>query len=166
MSREEMHRVRALSHRGKWLQNSTPDSPRSGVPQLNVLLQRLLNENTELRTTGNIVDRADVTTTLVRCAHAPVEAHDLVAHWIDVIGRVEILQLMREQLADTEKNERSYAEKMVVLGVVHHRGDLTIFVAINVNATINGQRGQFVIFLVLLDVLGAKSGLKEDKENR
>lgn len=108
------------------------------------------------------MDRADVAATFVGTPHAPVEAYDLVADRVDVIGRVEVLQLMRQQLPDAEEDERADAQQMVVLRMVHDCGDLAILVAVHVDATVHGQGGELVVLLALLHVLRAEGGLEEE----
>lgn len=56
------------------------------------------------------MNRADVTAPLVDPPHAPVEPHDLIAYWVDVVRRVEVLQLVRQQLSDVEENKAADSE--------------------------------------------------------
>lgn len=48
--------------------------------------------------------------------------------------------------------------------MVHDCGDLTILVTIHVDATVNGQGGELVVFLVLLHVLRTEGALEEAVE--
>lgn len=56
------------------------------------------------------MNRTNVAATFVGPSHTPVEAYDLVTDRVDVIGRVKILQLMRQQLTDAEEDQRSDAQ--------------------------------------------------------
>lgn len=110
------------------------------------------------------MNRTDIATTFIRASHAPIESHDLVADRIDVVGRMEILQLMRQQLPDAEEDERANTQQVIVLRMMHHRGDLAILVTVHVDATIDRQGSELVVLLVLLHMLRTICALEETEE--
>ena len=71
-----------------------------------------------------LFDGADVAAALVHHTRTPVEAHDLVADGVDVVGRVEGRQLVRQDLAHRQERQRSYPQQRVLIRVVHHRSNL------------------------------------------
>jgi hypothetical protein len=131
------------------LENLEPDGAGGGGAHLEVGVSRLLHEHAELGAAGVVVHRADVAAALVEEAHAPVDARDLVADRVDEVLRVEVGQLVRQQLAHVQENQAAHAQQVALVRVVHHRRHLSVFVSVHVNSAENGQRRQLRLFFAL-----------------
>lgn len=57
------------------------------------------------------------------------DTHDLVPYGVDVVGRVEGVQLVRQQVPGAEEDEPAHADEVVCVGVQHHRRHLPLLVA-------------------------------------
>ena len=85
------------------------------------LTLRLVDDDGEVGPTVDFLDGARVAAALVDDARAPVEADDLVADRVDVVGRVEGGQLVRQDLPHREERQRSHSQEVVLFRVtVHH----------------------------------------------
>lgn len=77
------------------------------------------------------------------------KTYNLISNRIDVVGRVECGQLVRQQMARAEEYEAPDSDQMVGVGVEHHRGHLPLLVSGHVYATLHAQRSEFIVFFIL-----------------
>lgn len=74
---------------------------------------------------------------------------DLISDWIDVVFRVEIPELVWQELAHGNENQGSHPEDVLVNARCHHFGDLSVLIALDVDATVDGQGVELLVLFPL-----------------
>ena len=69
------------------------------------------------------------------------------------------MELVRQKLTDIEKGEAANPESVLVDALGHDLGHLPVLVAVDVDTSVDSERGQLLILLTLGDVLVAKDRL-------
>ena len=115
--------------------------------------------NVKLRLVVHLNDAAGVGPALVQFTQRPVVTDNLVPDRIDELFVVEVVQLMRQDLADRVEEKRADSQDLGVDAVSHHLGHLPVLVALDVNAAVDGERCELLILLTLGHVLVAVNAL-------
>jgi len=60
--------------------------------------------------------------------------YNLVSNRINVVGRVEGLELVGQQLAHTEEDEAAHTQQVIMI-LMHHSRNLAVFVTVHIHSS-------------------------------
>ena len=80
--------------------------------------------------------------------------YNLVSNRINVVGCVEGLELVGQQLTHTEEDEAAHTQQVIMI-LMHHGCNLAILVTVHVHSSEHRQRRQLIVLLILRDVSSA-----------
>jgi hypothetical protein len=63
-----------------------------------------------------------------------LHTHNLVSNWINVVGSVKGLELVRQQLTHTKEDEAAHPQQVIMI-LMHHSGDLAILITVHIHSS-------------------------------